>query len=293
MKKIGLLIMLFVVISTKMMADTGETVTIDGTAVDRFAVKITFSGDDLILSYADGTQVTVDMALVNIHFHYTADLSDNSDNNNAETLNLFGGKTVGVTVTRDITAGQWNSLCLPFNMTAEQIATAFGSDTKVAQFKNAADGNIAYESTTTIEAGMPYLIQPAQTVTKFSLDEVALQNLTSGAEVSNQGYSFIGTIPETTPSGNVFYFANDNQLQPLSSGSNIKALNAYLLAEDATVNAITFTVDGEASGIMTFDGQISSGDYLVFNLQGQYMGRSLQHLPKGVYIVNGKKVTVK
>ncbi|MBR4389225.1 MAG: hypothetical protein IKT00_08625 [Prevotella sp.] len=293
MKKIGLLLMFFVALCTKMMADTGETVTINGTIVDRFAVKITFNGDNLTLNYADGTQVTVDMALVDIHFNYTADLSDAHDNSNAETLNMFGGKNVGVTVTRNVTAGQWNTLCLPFDMTAEQITSAFGSGTKVAQFKNAVDGNIAYESTTTIEAGMPYLIQPALSVTEFALDEVTLQNLTSGAEVSNQGYAFIGTIPETTPSGNVFYFANGNKLKPLNSGNSIKALHAFLLSEDAAVNAVTFSVDEEPTGIMTIDGQVTTGDNRIFNLQGQYMGRSLIQLPKGIYIVNGKKVTVK
>ena len=293
MKKLGLLLMLFVALCTKMMADTGETITIDGTAVDRFAVKITFNGGDLTLTYADGTQVAVDMALVNIHFNYSADLSDAADNSNAETLNMFGGKSVGVKVTRDITAGQWNSLCLPFDMTAEQITTAFGSGTKVAQFKNAIDGDIAYESTTTIEAGMPYLIQPALTVTEFALDEVTLQNLTSGAEVSNQGYAFIGTIPATTPSGNVFYFANGNKLKPLNSGGIIKALHAFLRSDDAAVNAVTFSVDGVSTGIMTIDGQTTTGDNRIYTLQGQYVGCSLQHLPKGIYIVNGKKVTVK
>lgn len=292
MKKIGLLFMLFVALAAKTMADSGETITIDGTVVDRFAVKITFNGDNLTLNYADGTQVTVDMSLVNIHFNYSANLSDTDDNNNAATLNMFGGKNVGVTVTRNVTAGQWNTLCLPFDMTAGQITSAFGNGTKVAQFKNALDGNIDYESTTAITAGMPYLIQPAQTVTQFALDEVALQNLTSGAQVSNQGYAFIGTIPETTPDGNAFHIA-DNELKPLSSGNSIKALHAYLLADDAAVDALTFSIDGIATGIMTIDGQVTSGDNRIYTLHGQYVGGSLQQLPKGIYIVNGKKVTVK
>ena len=41
------------------------------------------------------------------------------------------------------------------------------------------------------------------------------------------------------------------------------------------------------------DGQVTTGDNRVFNLQGQYVGSQLQSLPKGIYIVNGKKVTVK
>ena len=271
-------------------ADSGETITIDGNNVDRYAVKITFSGDNLTLHYADGTDVTVDMALVNIKFNYTAVLSDAADN--TETLSIFGDKTVDVKVTRSIKAGQWNPLCLPFAMTAEQISDAFGSGAKVAAFQNAADNNLAFESTTAIEAGLPYLVKPAQNVTEFTVEQVELKNLTSGAAANNRDWTFVGTINETTPSGNVFYFANDNVLRQLGSGS-IKALRGYLVSADAAASAATFTVDGTTTGIMTVDGQVATGDNRVYNLQGQYVGTQLQSLPKGIYIVNGKKVTVK
>ncbi len=292
MKKMGLLLILFMALCPKMMADSGETITIDGANVDLFAEKITFSGDNITLHYADGTDVTVDMALVNIKFNYTAVLSDAADNTNAETLSLFGDKTVDVKVTRNIKAGQWNPICLPFAMTAEQISNAFGAGAKVAAFQNAADNNLAFESTTAIEAGIPYLVQPAEDVAEFTMEQVALKNLTAGGTVSNRNWTFVGTIPETTPSGNAFYFANGNTLKQLSSGS-IKALRAYLLSADAAASAATFTVDGETTGIMTIDGQVTTGDNRVFNLQGQYVGSQLQSLPKGIYIVNGKKVTVK
>lgn len=290
MKKFGILLILFMALCPKMMADSGETITIDGNNVDRYAVKITFSGDNLTLHYADGTDVTVDMALVNIKFNYTAVLSDAADN--TETLSIFGDKTVDVKVTRSIKAGQWNPLCLPFAMTAEQISDAFGSGAKVAAFQNAADNNLAFESTTAIEAGLPYLVKPAQNVTEFTVEQVELKNLTSGAAANNRDWTFVGTINETTPSGNVFYFANDNVLRQLGSGS-IKALRGYLVSADAAAGAATFTVDGTTTGIMTVDGQVATGDNRVYNLQGQYVGTQLQSLPKGIYIVNGKKVTVK
>ena len=292
MKKIGLLLILFMALCPKMMADSGETITIDGNNVDLFAERITFSGNNLTLHYADGTDVTVDMSLVNIHFNYTAELSDAADNDNAATLSLFGDKTVDVKVTRTIKTGQWSPICLPFAMTAEQIANTFGTGTKVAAFQNAADNNLAFESTTAIEAGLPYLVQPTQEVTEFTVEQVLMHNLTTGATASNRDWSFVGTIPETTPTGNVFYFANGNVLRPLSSG-NIKALRAYLLSADASANAATFTVDGATTGIMTIDGQVATGDNRIYNIQGQYMGSQLQGLPKGIYIVNGKKVTVK
>ncbi len=51
------------------MADGGQTVTVDGTSVNKTVTKITFSGDDVILHYSDGTtQQSSDLDGVKIVF---------------------------------------------------------------------------------------------------------------------------------------------------------------------------------------------------------------------------------
>jgi len=57
---------------------------------------------------------------------------------------------------------------------------------------------------------------------------------------------------------------------------------------DAEGNLVTAIkkLDGE-------DLTISSGDGKVYNMSGQYVGKSVNGLPKGMYIVNGKKYVVK
>lgn len=49
-------------------ADGGQTVSVDGTTVNKTVKEITFSGTDVVLSFTDGTTQTADMATVNIAF---------------------------------------------------------------------------------------------------------------------------------------------------------------------------------------------------------------------------------
>lgn len=52
---------------------------------------------------------------------------------------------------------------------------------------------------------------------------------------------------------------------------------------------------GEATGItdINIDSNVSVGNNKVYSINGQYMGTSLNNLPKGIYIINGQKKVVK
>jgi len=51
-----------------MWADGGQTVSVDGTTVNKTVKEITFSGTDVELSFTDSTTLTADMSTVNIAF---------------------------------------------------------------------------------------------------------------------------------------------------------------------------------------------------------------------------------
>lgn len=51
--------------------DTGQTVFIDGSAVNKFVTAITFGGDNVVLTFDDGSSQTADMSLVSIDLTYT------------------------------------------------------------------------------------------------------------------------------------------------------------------------------------------------------------------------------
>ncbi len=81
-------------------AETQQVVTIDGETVSGTVKTVEFSGDDVILTFTDGTQSTKDMSLVNIALTYTDESTAVSrvDLGTVETDNrIFGldGKYLG------------------------------------------------------------------------------------------------------------------------------------------------------------------------------------------------------
>lgn len=50
---------------------------------------------------------------------------------------------------------------------------------------------------------------------------------------------------------------------------------------------------GEATGITDINSKVNVSNNKVYSINGQYMGTSLNNLPKGIYIINGQKKVVK
>ena len=240
------------------MAQTTESITINGASSEGFITNISFSGNDAMVTYENGTQQTIDIAALSIDFDYTALLSDANETQNQVMLNTFGGKTVRVELTRTIVSGKWNTLCLPFYMTEAQIATVFGAGTQVAQFNGVENEVADFTKVNSIVAGIPYLINPTTTVSTIALDDINLKNLTAGGSMSTTDYSFIGTMATVVPTGDIYYFDQDNKVKKLANGESVKAFRAYLTSNGSDIKA--FTIDGEMIGNLLGD---VNGDTLV------------------------------
>ncbi len=294
MRKFILLTFMLAGVACMGWADSKETVTVNGSVVDKFATRITFNGDQLTLTFADGNTLTEEIDKVAVDMNYVAVFSDAAGFDNVKTIKTFGQKNVDVEVRRAVKAGQWNTICLPFSMTAEEISTVFGEGTKVAQLEKASAENINFETVDAMKEGIAYIIQPQQEVTTaFHLDGALVANVAEGARAVGEAFALVGTINSSVPDGDVYYIANGNKIKKLTAGSAVKALHAYLLGKNAASNEMTFSVDGEVTGIAA----TLLNDHLalqkVYNLNGQLMGSSVNGLPHGVYIVNGKKILIK
>lgn len=64
------LIFFAALLSANVLADNKQTVTINGQTVNKTVQEITFSGDNVTLSYSDGSSATEDMSLVKLAFTY-------------------------------------------------------------------------------------------------------------------------------------------------------------------------------------------------------------------------------
>lgn len=279
--------------SLSLLADTEETVTVAGTNVNNFATSIVFAGDRVTLSYADGSSQTEDMSDVQISFGYTAQLSEADGFDNLSTLKTFGKRLVNVHVVRSLKKDQWNTICLPFDMLAAAIAEVFGEGTMVAEFDVESDKNVNFNTVESMLCGIPYLIQPAEEVAEFTLQDITLSNLVSGNTMLGVGYHFVGTILDEVPEGNIYYFANGNKVKKLAAGNTIKPFHAYLAALNNESSVTSFSIDNDLLGIEGVSFERVQGNRGVYSLGGQLVGHSTVGLPKGVYIVNGRKVVVK
>lgn len=291
-----ILFCLFSVIGMNVLAQTVESVTVNGESVDKFVNELTVVGDSITLSYSDGTVKKADMDKVNIGLAYQVVIGGTEFEglDNTGVLENFGGKKVDVSVARSIYADRWNAICLPFDMSADVIESLFGKGTVVAAFDYSANGNVNFMAQPSIVAGVPYIIRPVNGVDGFFVSGVELKNLTQAAQYAGTEWAFVGTIASEQPSGNIKLIAGDNKVEAMNQGTKVEPFSAYLKGVTSDAVATTFSVDGDVTGIIS----IVNGDaYIatkgVYNLAGKYLGTSTDGLQCGVYIVNGKKQLVK
>ena len=268
------------------MAQTTESITINGASSEGFITNISFSGNDAMVTYENGTQQTIDMAGLSIDFDYVALLDDADDDQTSTMMNTFGGKEVNVELSRPIASGQWNTLCVPFNMSADQIESVFGAGTSVAVVSNAENDVVNFSTANEITAGIPCILYPANTVNKISLSNIPLKNFLAPGSVKSTDYTFVGTLATTSPAGTIFYFANGNQIKKLTADGSIKAFRAYFASNGQ--EARLFSVDGIITAINTIKDEIQPDNTPAYNISGQRVSKDY----KGIVIKNGKKAII-
>lgn len=76
-------------------------------------------------------------------------------------------------------------------------------------------------------------------------------------------------------------------------GDNVVLQYADNTSDQADMSLVTLFFTYQTTGISQVEDIKKALRGKVYNLQGQYVGSSLQGLSKGVYIINGKKVIIK
>lgn len=195
--------------------------------------------------------------------------------------------------------GEWNTLCLPFAVA--NAKTAFdGAELREVDTKNSNGNTIVFKEATAIEAGKPYLIKWAKTPNEVcdfvnTFEGVTLVATAAPVKV-NDAITFTGFYNKATADklgASVAAIGAGNKLFKVTSGE-MKGFRAAFVLNPATPAAgIKVVIDGTTTGIedLVVDGVKANGR--VYNLNGQYVGNSLNGLQPGLYIQNGKKIVVK
>lgn len=229
-----------------------------------------------------------------------------------------------VVVDRTFKANQWNTICLPFPLGdyseegthgGDQLSWYFGEGTRVLEFTGVDGEYLDFTSVTKMEANKPYLIKPTQTYFGNYGNVGVDWNVAQNAEVSawdpikvtkedpngSGRYSFVGADHrQMVRSGD--YFISNEKFYISKGASYVGATKAYFIKEDKVnndsrlvkmfdINPLDYAtrIDGVADGNICR----KNTDNRIFNLQGQVVGTSLDNLPAGIYINNGKKIMKK
>ena len=202
--------------------------------------------------------------------------------------------TFNVLFQRSLALNKWNTLCCPFPISEEQLKEQFGADCVLLEFTGVTGDTIYFNRVESAEAGIPYLLKPTN---KAASDSIYTFNNVSGfaeapTDVRHEGITFIGTfVKDTVPAR--AYVWSQNKLYHLTRDMDLYGFRSYMW-EDATGQSklSNWTIGGSTA----IDGIVESFDtkpYDIYNLNGQKVktnATSLDGLPSGLYIVNGKKV---
>ena len=218
-----------------------------------------------------------------------------------------------VTIRRDLKGGEWNTICLPFNLnnvnedvnkpSRTEFAKYFGEGAKIAclVWNSKIENGIIYFSdrsdykSSDIVAGRPYLIKPTQDITVVITKQQTTTNTQdiSAKDADGKVYYFKGVLqPKNIKTTDVCLGKGGNFFHPSEGQTAIKGLRGYFQFPD-DVQLAKMSIGGISTGMLQIKVDENSGNAKIYTLDGRYVGTDTQSLSKGVYVIGNKKVVIK
>ena len=264
------------------------------------------------LSGKEGTKTVVDIPVLSKLI-----VSDAINLYDTATEAPAAAEDVNVVVHRTIKGGEWSTICLPFDMTEEQITQAFGDGVKLADFDSYEESYNEDETEITsievafnespiadgIEANHPYIIWVNDDISEFRVDNVDINPDEENAIVEyDNGLTgkrkvVYGTFYGTLTAGKAIeedgLFISDNKFYYSNGSTSIKAFRGYFMFLDVLTNKgagvkVNYSINDSTTGISKMISSSETGK--IYSVDGLYLGEDLKNLGKGIYIVNGKKI---
>lgn len=210
-----------------------------------------------------------------------------ADKDNTEEIKIANNAVSDVSLIRTLDANIWNTFCVPFAFKVENSALA---GAKVKEFDKI-DGTTMYmKDATYVLPGRPYLVKPTAEIKNPTFSAVAIYDETA-TKVGNDTYALTGIYsPKTISEDNIYGVKANGAIAKGKKDTTIKGLRAYFIINgNGSAAKINFG-DDETTGIENIVTPTAINNQKVYNLNGQYVGNDLKAMPKGIYIVNGKKV---
>ena len=213
------------------------------------------------------------------------------------------GDTYSYQVQRTFASDHWNTICLPFDVSKETLAEEMGENCTLRVFTKKVENNVLkFENADAIQAGVPYLIKPADKVKNPIFSNVVYKKDVTPQTVQDETgkYAFVGTfdpVKLSVDGSDLFLLSNGNLAKPKSDKVNeMYGMRAYFKINDQTNSSakqITYAIDCGSdivNGIQSLRVHPSTNSQHIYNLQGVDVGSDIHHLPAGVYVMGGKKI---
>ena len=245
------------------------------------------------------------------------DVTLDGNANNTDAINkLEVGKQYNVTLNnRTFHKDKWYAVVLPFSVSQKQMKSVFGDGVKVLHYSDVTgtDLNLFEHFYQMIVGGTPVLVKPSQEVTNPVFNNVTLTSKTV-VDIENTGFKCTGSWNNVDfPAYSYFIDAKTNsfyQYDPTKVETNtVKphagAFRSWIIststnpseAKQLTMHINGIEEQGETTAIWNAisgndDAEVATKG--IYSLSGQKMNAAdTSSLPKGIYIVNGKKFIVK
>lgn len=211
----------------------------------------------------------------------------------------FTGSYVDVTLKRKLYTDEWNSLCLPFPLSAAQIAELWGNGSKVAILTGDSETKLSFSICDNIKAGKPCLLNPKRVNQDYTYEIKDIEVSTwdnSDLQYIVGSTRMKGFFSPTKINKGSYVIGEANKVYHLVSDMEAKGFRCYF--EDVTGRSrqLTWGIDDNTTGIDgTFVAPHAQKIGNIYTVNGQLVRRNstAAGLAPGVYIMNGIKLIVK
>lgn len=218
---------------------------------------------------------------------------DESEENN-KIIDAHKGEIVNALPLRTLVADKWNTFCLPFNISLEN-GKLCGVEAEVRKYDRMEGDVMMFKEAKEIVAGRSYLIRPkGENITFKRFDNVRL----TGPELEKSGdesFYMIGTYSNRTFSeeeSSQYLFLNANaEFRHPKAGTTMKGMRAYFYCSpDVQASQMKVGFTENSTDIKDLEqNNIQANSQRIYSINGTYVGTDKSALPKGIYIIGGKK----
>lgn len=229
---------------------------------------------------------------IDINPIFNITLKESADN--SQIIYAHKGEIINAQLERTLVADKWNTFCIPFNLSVAD-GKLCDVEAEVREYDRMEGDVMMFKEAKEIVAGRSYLIRPKGENIPFKrFNNVRL----TGPELEQSGdesFYMIGTYSNRTFSeeeSSQYLFLNANaEFKHPKPGTTMKGMRAYFYCSpDVQASQMKVGFTENSTDIKDIEqNNIQANSQRIYTINGTYVGTDKSALPKGIYIIGGKK----